>query len=242
MLGTLKRLAKWVKFSVMGRRRGIRIGPRCLIGYHSELEGGNTFLAGTVFSGRLGYGSYLGEDCRIEATVGRFCSISADVATIPGRHPTSEFVSTHPAFYSLKRQAGFTFAKTQAYEEYAFADPARRVGVVIGHDVLISHGVRILEGVRIGDGAILAAGALVRSDVEPYAIYGGVPARKLGQRFDDETIRQLLEIRWWDRPLDWIREHAAAFRDVPAFLAACREDSRSLPDPPSPDPTPSEAP
>lgn len=226
MLGTLKRLAKWAKFSLGGRRRGIRIGPRCHIGYHSVLEGGNTILAGTTFSGQLGYGSYLGENCRIEAEVGRFCSIAAEVATIPGRHPLSECVSTHPAFYSLKAQAGFTFARTQAFEEYAFADSDRRVGVVIGHDVLISHGVRILEGVRIGDGAVLAAGALVRTDVEPYAIYGGVPARKLGQRFDDETICRLLEIRWWDRPLDWIRAHADAFLDVPAFLEACRVEGR----------------
>lgn len=226
MLGTLKRLAKWLKFSVGGRRRGIRIGPRCQLGYHSELEGGNTLLAGTVFSGRLGYGSYLGENCRIEATVGRFCSIASDVATIPGRHPTSECVSTHPAFYSLKGQAGFTFTRAQAFDEYAYADPAARVGVVIGHDVLISYGVRILEGVRIGDGAILAAGALVRTDVEPYAIYGGVPARKLGQRFDDETVRQLLDLRWWDRPVDWIRDHAPAFLDVPSFLATCRAEAR----------------
>lgn len=237
MLGILKRLAKWLKFSVGGRSRGIRIGPRCQIGYHSELEGGNTLLAGTVFSGRLGYGSYLGENCRIEATVGRFCSIASEVATIPGRHPTSECVSTHPAFYSLKRQAGFTYARTQAFEEYAFADPDRRIGVVIGHDVLVSYGVRILQGVRIGDGAILAAGALVRTDVEPYAIYGGVPARKLGQRFDDATIQQLLAIRWWDRPLDWIRDQAPAFLDVPAFLAACREAQA-----PSHDPTAPEAP
>ena len=235
MLGSLKRLAKWLKFSVGGRRRGIRIGPRCQIGFHSELEGGNTLLADTTFSGRLGYGTYLGERCRIDAVVGRFCSISAEVVTIPGRHPVSECVSTHPAFYSLKGQAGFTFARAQAFEEYAFADPVRRVGVVIGHDVLISYGVRILEGVRIGDGAILAAGALVRTDVEPYAIYGGVPARRIGQRFDDETIRQLLEARWWDRPLDWIQDHAGAFLDLPAFLAACRTEGHPAPDPVRPE-------
>lgn len=229
MLGILKRAARWAKFSVLGRRRGLRIGPRCTIGFHSELEGANTILAGTAFSGRLGYGSYLGEHCRIEAAIGRFCSISAEVATIQGRHPVSECVSTHPAFYSLKGQAGFTFARTQAFEEYAFADPEARVGVVIGHDVLISHGVRILEGVRIGDGAILAAGALVRTDVEPYAIYGGVPARRIGQRFDDETIRRLLAIRWWDRPLDWIRAHAPAFLDPPALLAACESEEAPAP-------------
>ena len=221
MIGTLKWLVKWVKFSILGRRRQIRIGRRCAIGIKSELEGGNTILSGSTFNGRLGYGSYLGENCRIDGSIGRYCSIAAEVATIPGQHPTTGFVSTHPAFYSLKKQAGFTYAQSQLFEEYAFADPAKRYGVVIGHDVLISYGVRILEGVRIGDGAIVAAGSLVRSDVEPFAIYGGVPAKKIGQRFDDEIIRQLMEIRWWDRGVDWIKARAPLFQDIQSFLAAC---------------------
>ncbi|MBP1773156.1 MAG: hypothetical protein H6P99_2319 [Holophagaceae bacterium] len=225
MLGLLKHLLKWLKFSVLGRRRGIRIGRRCHLGYRSELEGGNTILGGTTFNGRLGYGSYLGERCHVDGSVGRYCSIAADVVTIPGRHPVSEFVSTHPAFYSLKRQSGFTYVQKQLFDEYAFADPEHSHGVVIGHDVLISYGVRILEGVRIGDGAILAAGALVTADVEPYAIVGGVPAKKIGRRFDEETVRQLLEVRWWDRDPAWIQAHAHLFQDIPAFLAACRSES-----------------
>lgn len=224
MLGVLKGLVKRAKFALLGRRRGIRIGRRCQIGFRSELEGGNTILDGTTFSGRLGYGSYLGENCRIHGAIGRFCSIAAEVATIPGRHPTSGFVSTHPAFYSLQKQAGFTYAQAQLFEERVLADPAGGFGVVIGHDVLISYGVRIIEGVTIGHGAVLAAGALVRSDVEPYAIYGGVPARKLGQRFDDETVRQLLDARWWDRSPAWIEAHAPLFQDAVRLIEACREE------------------
>jgi len=225
MMGILKKLVKWWKFSILGRNRGIRIGRRCQIGYRSELEGGNTILDGTTFNGRLGFGSYLGEHCQINGSVGRFCSIAADVVTIAGRHPISEFVSTHPAFYSLKEQAGFTYVKSQLFDEYAFADAEKGYGVVIGHDVLISYGVRILEGVTIGDGAILAAGSLVRSNVEPFSIYAGTPARKVGQRFDDETIRQLLEIRWWDRDRAWIQARAPLFPDVQRFLAACRNEA-----------------
>ncbi|WP_306589626.1 CatB-related O-acetyltransferase [Geothrix sp. 21YS21S-4] len=224
MLGVLKKLVKWGKFSLLARRRGIRIGKHCHIGFHSELEGGNTILDGTTFDGRLGYGSYLGERCRISGSIGRYCSISAEVATILGRHPTAAFVSTHPAFYSLQKQAGFTYTPTQLFDEYAFADPEDRYCVVIGNDVLISHGVKLLEGVTVGDGAILAAGSLVRSDVEPYAIYAGVPARKIGQRFDDATIEHLLKLRWWDRDEDWLRIHAPLFQDIERFLASCRED------------------
>jgi acetyltransferase-like isoleucine patch superfamily enzyme len=227
MLGTLKKLVKWAKFALLARRRRIRIGRGCAISFGSELEGGNTILDGTTFLGRLGYGSYVGEHCLIDAVVGRYCSISSHVVTVPGRHPISEFVSTHPAFYSLAQQAGFTYVADQRFDEHAPADRAGGHGVVIGHDVLISYGVRILEGVTIGDGAVLAAGALVRSDVEPYAIYGGVPARKIGQRFDDETIRRLLEIRWWDRDEAWIRARASLFGDVPRFLEACGENASS---------------
>lgn len=225
MLGLLKKLVKWGKFSVIGKRRRIRIGRRCQIGFRSELEGGNTILDGTAFSGRLGYGSYLGENCRIDGSVGRFCSISSDVVTIAGKHPTSAFASTHPAFYSLLKQAGFTYATSQLFDEFSFADAEKGYSVVIGHDVLISYGVRILEGVTVGDGAILAAGALVRSDVEPFSIYAGVPARKIGQRFDDETIRKLMEIRWWDRDIDWIQANAHLFSDVNRLLDSCNAGS-----------------
>jgi hypothetical protein len=62
--------------------------------------------------------------------------------------------------------------------------------------------------------------------VEPFAIYGGVPAKKIGQRFDDEIIRQLMEIRWWDRGVDWIKVRAPLFRDIHQFLAACGPQGR----------------
>lgn len=54
--------------------------------------------------------------------------------------------------------------------------------VVIGDDVWIGARAIILPGVTIGDGAIIGAGALVRSDVPPFAIAVGVPARVVGKR------------------------------------------------------------
>lgn len=54
--------------------------------------------------------------------------------------------------------------------------------IVIGDDVWIGAQAVVLAGVSIGRGAIVAAGAVVNQDVEPYAIVGGVPARKLGER------------------------------------------------------------
>ena len=76
----------------------------------------------------------------------------------------------------------------------------------------------ILEGVTIGDGAVVAEGAIVTKDVPPYAIVGGVPAKIIKYRFDEETIKKLLELKWWDKDMDWIVEHAGMFENVENLL------------------------
>lgn len=54
--------------------------------------------------------------------------------------------------------------------------------VEIGRDAWLSCRVTVLPGVTIGEGAVVAAGAVVTEDVPAYAIVGGVPARKIGER------------------------------------------------------------
>lgn len=60
--------------------------------------------------------------------------------------------------------------------------PNQAAAIVIEDDVWIGVGAKILKGVRIHQGAVIAAGAIVRNDVAPYAIVGGVPAKTLGER------------------------------------------------------------
>lgn len=55
-------------------------------------------------------------------------------------------------------------------------------GVVIEDDVWVGANCTLVDGAHIGTGAIIAAGAVVTGKVEPYAIYGGVPAKKIGER------------------------------------------------------------
>lgn len=78
---------------------------------------------------------------------------------------------------------------------------------IVGNDVWIGHEALIMPGVTIGDGAIIASRSVVTKDVPPYTIVGGNPAKIIRQRFDDETIKCLLQIKWWDWPVDVINKN-----------------------------------
>ncbi|MBW4517859.1 MAG: Vat family streptogramin A O-acetyltransferase [Timaviella obliquedivisa GSE-PSE-MK23-08B] len=69
---------------------------------------------------------------------------------------------------------------------------------VIGNDVWIGYEAVIMPGVQVGDGAIIAAKSVVVSNVLPYTIVGGNPAKRIRQRFDDDVIQALLEVAWWN--------------------------------------------
>lgn len=47
---------------------------------------------------------------------------------------------------------------------------------------------------------------------------GGVPAREIRKRFDDEQIAYLLASRWWERPFDELRKEADSFSDIGLFM------------------------
>lgn len=160
----------------------------------------------------LGDNSYVANGARISnAQIGKFCSIGPDTRIGLGKHPIRDYVSTHPAFYSPRNAAGFTFANRNKFTETE--------RVVIGNDVWLGQSVIVCDGVRIGDGACVAAGAVVTRDVEPYTIVGGIPARFIRLRFSEDVIARLLDVRWWDQDMAWIKEHWELFSDIDAFLA-----------------------
>jgi len=82
--------------------------------------------------------------------------------------------------------------------------------MVIGNDVWIGLDATIMPGVTIGDGAIIGAKSVVTHDVEPYTVVAGNPARVVKKRFDDETMKRLLKIQWWNWPIQTIEDHLDA--------------------------------
>ena len=151
-----------------------------------------------------------GHSIILNTEIGRFCSIAAYTKCGLGIHPVEDFVSTHPIFYSTLGHVGEVWADRAYFEEFK---PTR-----IGNDVLIGTNVTILDGVRISDGVVVAAGAVVVADVPPYAIVGGVPARILKYRYDEETRKQLLRVAWWNKDINWIKANWRAFHGVTQFL------------------------
>lgn len=87
--------------------------------------------------------------------------------------------------------------------------------IIIGNDVWIGYEAVIMAGVTVGDGAIIGTRAVVTKDVPPYTIVGGVPAKPIRKRFDNETLDELLRIRWWD----WPEEKIA--RNIKAIQSGC---------------------
>lgn len=200
------------------RKKKLRIGRNTIIGLRSVFEGNNVVGDNSFFVGNIGFGSYMGAYCNISASVGRYCSIGRNVRTVQGFHPTKDWVSTHPAFYSIEKQAGFTYVSQNEYKEVRYADEENRLAVKIGNDVWIGDNVAVLAGVSVGDGAIIATGAVVAKDVDSYSIVGGVPAKLIKYRFSEKTIEALLNNQWWNRSEAWIRKHADSFQCADDFL------------------------
>jgi virginiamycin A acetyltransferase len=104
-----------------------------------------------------------------------------------------------------------------------------RGDTVVGNDVWLGYRALVMPGVAIGDGAVVAAASVVTSDVPPYAIVGGNPARVLRRRFEDDDVERLLRAAWWDWPVELVTEHARAIMaGEPAELERIAERHRLL--------------
>ena len=129
--------------------------------------------------------------------IGKFCQIADGVEFVMnGANHQMNAVSTFP-FYTLE---GWNM------DAPAMSDLPLKGDTVIGNDVWIGQNAVILPGVHIGDGAIIGTNSVVGSDVDPYTIVVGNPAKVLRKRFDDELIELILLFKWWDKSILEINE------------------------------------
>lgn len=186
------------------------------INLKTKFEGNNVINKNsTIINSYIGFGTYIGENSFISSTrIGKYCAIAPNVKTVMGIHPTKEFVSIHPAFYSTARQASFTYVNKSIFKEHKYVDEENNICISIGNDVWIGENVLILEGVKIGDGAIIGAGSIVTKDIEDFSINVGIPAKKIKQRFEQDEIEFLKEFKWWNRGENWIKDNIRDFRNV----------------------------
>ena len=129
--------------------------------------------------------------------IGKFCQIATGVEFVMnGANHQMNAVSTFP-FYTME---GWEMAPP------AISDLPLKGDTIVGNDVWIGQNAVILPGVHIGDGAIIGANSVVGSDIPPYTIVVGNPARETRKRFDDELIRLLLAFKWWDKSIEAINQ------------------------------------
>ena len=132
---------------------------------------------------------------RDKLIIGKFCQIAAGV----------EFMM-NDANHQMNAVTTFPFYTLEGWETNA-PDPSEmpfKGDTVIGNDVWIGQNAVILPGVHIGDGAVIGANSVVGSNVAPYTIVIGNPAKVLRKRFDDELTDLLLRFKWWDKSIDEI--------------------------------------
>ncbi len=147
--------------------------------------------------------------------IGKFCSVACGAKFLftSGNHTMRSLASyTFPIFFD---EWGLDPKNiTEAWDN--------KGDIIIGNDVWIGYEAVIMSGVKIGDGAIIGTRAVVTKDVPPYTIVGGVPAKPIRRRFDDETVKKLLNLRWWDWEKEKIQKNIPAIQrgDISAL---CRE-------------------
>ncbi len=129
--------------------------------------------------------------------IGSFCQIASSVTFIMnGANHQMNAVSTFP-FYIFE---GWE-QDVPPMSELPF-----KGDTVIGNDVWIGQNTTILPGVNIGNGAIIGANSVLASDVMPYTIVAGNPAKLIRKRFDDELIELMQKFKWWEKPIAEIND------------------------------------
>ncbi|AYA05956.1 CatB-related O-acetyltransferase [Rahnella aquatilis] len=138
---------------------------------------------------------------------GRFCSLAAGVRVMGPQHPIHRFTTSPLTYHDFfPKVAQEQFGETLNIAGFDYMPEA----TVLGHDVWVGEHAVLKGGITIGNGAIIAANAVVTSDVPPYAIVAGIPARVIKYRFEKSIINRLQSIQWWNYKITDLPDFAAA--------------------------------
>jgi len=158
---------------------------RIFIGAYSSIRSGG-YMRSNIFIGRH---SGFGYRCTIAGGMHNFSGVSINPDTIMARE--SNYTDAELAYLNIPKN------RTSVKE--------MNMPVIIGNDVYLGDGIVIMPGVTIGDGAVVAANAVVTKDVGPYTIVGGIPAKKIRDRFPDDVKEALLNTQWWNAKLEVLK-------------------------------------
>jgi acetyltransferase-like isoleucine patch superfamily enzyme len=128
-------------------------------------------------------------DDNVKLIIGKYCSIAQRVTVFQKSDHRVDWITTFP-FGHVSKQI-FTKCSGEGI-------PISKGDITIGNDVWIGEGVTIMGGAVIGDGAVISANSHVMGRIKPYSVVGGNPAQFYCFRFNEELIKKLLEIKWWD--------------------------------------------
>lgn len=156
------------------------------------IVGDFTYIADSEFESHVTHHYDFNNDKLI---IGKFCQIASGVEFVMnGANHQMNAVSTFP-FYTLEGWSQDVPKKE---------DMPIKGDTIIGNDVWIGQNVTILPGVHIGNGAIIEANSVVGSNIEPYTIVVGNPAKQIRKRFDDELIQIMENLKWWNKSVEEI--------------------------------------
>jgi virginiamycin A acetyltransferase len=162
-------------------------------------EGRNLVHRGAEFHGdvTIGEATTIGTRAHVHGpvTIGRYCQLAPEVAVYGTNHPINH-ISTYVNERLLDR---------------VIADFRDVRPVTIGHDVWLGYRTIVVPGISIANGAVAGGGAVVTTDVGPYEIVGGNPARMIGRRFDDQVVDLLQRSAWWDLDQAALDQHRSVF-------------------------------
>jgi virginiamycin A acetyltransferase len=131
--------------------------------------------------------------------IGKFCSIACGAKFLfTSANHTLKSLSTYPFPIFFEEWNLDKNDVTAAWDN--------KGDIIIGNDVWIGYEAVILSGVHIGDGAVIGARAVVTKDVPAYTVVGGVPAKEIKKRFDEDTINKLRQVQWWNLSIEKIRQ------------------------------------